>query len=241
MLQSATTDDHAPGAHTDVKGMFDRIAGRYDTANRVMSGGVDILWRRRAMGPLLTGLPQNATLLDLGAGTLDGSIEMARRLPGARVAGADFAKQMLKVGAGKLGTLGTRVAPHGADGHHLPYGRQVFDAAFTAFCVRNLADLPQALGELRRVLRPGAPLVVLEFFRPTKPRFFFDKLWNPHVLPLLGRMVTGDKDAYRYLPESIGRFLSRTEFEDRLRAAGFATVTGEDLFPSGVASLVVAR
>lgn len=227
-------------ARTDVRGMFDRIAGRYDAANRVMSAGVDKRWRKQALLPLLETAGAAPCLLDLGAGTLDGSIEIARRAPGARVAAADFAQQMLRVGVGKVPAPAC-VAPHGADGHHLPYRAQVFDGAFSAFCVRNLVNRPQAFAELRRVLKPGARLVVLEFFRPERPRFFFDRLYNKHILPLVGWAVTGDRDAYRYLPDSIAAFASRREVQGELEAVGFASVTGRELFPAGVASLVVAQ
>jgi demethylmenaquinone methyltransferase/2-methoxy-6-polyprenyl-1,4-benzoquinol methylase len=225
----------------DVRGMFDRIAGRYDAANRAMSAGIDVLWRRKAMGPLLAGLAEGRPprLLDLGAGTLDGALEIRRRRPDAQVVAADFAGQMLRVGRQK--PEATAISAHAADGHHLPYAPAAFDAAFSAFCVRNLRDLPAALAELRRVVRPGGTVVILEFFRPRRTRWFFDRLYNARLLPLVGWLVSGDREAYRYLPASIERFLSRAEFEERLRQAGFATVQGEDLFPSGVASLVVAR
>jgi ubiquinone/menaquinone biosynthesis C-methylase UbiE len=91
------------------------------------------------------------------------------------------------------------------------------------------------------VIKPGGPLVILEFFRPGKTRLFFDKLYNARILPLVGWAVTGDRAAYKYLPESIQRFVSRVEFEAALREAGFADASGEELFPAGVASLVVAR
>src|SRR5688500_14462135 len=142
----------------DVRGMFDRIAGRYDAANRVMSAGVDVLWRRRAMKELLAGLGDSPRLLDLGAGTLDGALEIVRRKPGALVAGADFAREMLKVGRGKLGPHKARIGAHAADGHQLPYADGVFDGAFSGFCVRNLRDLPRAMAELRRVVRPGGTI-----------------------------------------------------------------------------------
>jgi len=224
---------------TDIRGMFDRIAGRYDRANRIMSAGVDVLWRRKAIGKLVVGLGDSPRLLDLGAGTLDGSIEILRRRPGAQVVAADFARNMLVLGRKK--PRAAKVVVQVADGHALPYQGAVFDGAFSAFCVRNLRALDQAMAELRRVVRPGGRIAILEFFRPARRRPFWDGFYNARVLPLLGRAVTGDEAAYRYLPESIAGFLSREEFEARLRAAGFAKVDGGALFPAGVASLVVAE
>ena len=223
----------------DVQGLFNRVAERYDAANRVMSAGVDVLWRRKAIGRLLEGLGATPRLLDLGAGTLDGAIEIARRAPGARIAGADFAREMLRVGRHKI-PAGACIDTHAADGHHLPYRDGAFDGAFSAFCVRNLSDLAAGMRELRRVVRPGGRVVILEFFRPARPRFFFDKIYNARVLPLVGWAITGDRDAYRYLPASIERFATIDEFADVLRAVGFASVDSKALFPSGVASMVVA-
>ncbi len=239
-----TPQTHQPGAPAghSVQEMFDRIAPRYDAANRVMSVGVDILWRRKAIRRLLHGLGDTPRLLDLGAGTLDGALEIARRLPGARIIAADFARQMLRAGKAKLGTddLRARVRPQVADGHALPYATGAFDGAFSAFCVRNLSDLPRAMRELRRVVRPGGRVAILEFFRPERSRFFFDKVYNARVLPLVGWAVTGDREAYRYLPASIAGFRSRDEYAAVLHQAGFAEVDARPLFPSGVASLVVA-
>ena len=228
-------------ATTNVRGMFDRIAVRYDAANRVMSAGVDKLWRGAALAPLLKGTGPNPCILDLGAGTLDGSLAIAKRAPGARVASADFARQMLRVGQHKLREHAAQIGAHVADGHCLPYAAAAFDGAFSAFCVRNLVHRDTAFAELRRVVKPGAAVVILEFFRPEKPRWFFDKFYNKYVLPWVGFAITGDRDAYRYLPESIEAFATRAQVQDELRAAGFTTVSGKDLFPGGVASLVVAR
>ncbi|HVZ89418.1 MAG TPA: ubiquinone/menaquinone biosynthesis methyltransferase [Polyangia bacterium] len=223
----------------DVQGMFNRVARRYDAANRIMSGGIDVVWRKQAITRLLDGLGETPRLLDLGAGTLDGALEIARRAPGARVAAADFAREMLRAGRQKI--HGAPIETHAADGHNLPYRDAAFDGAFSAFCVRNLRDLPRGLGELRRVVRPGGRVVILEFLRPEKPRFFFDRIWNPHVLPLLGWAVTGDRAAYRYLPDSIARFRSAVELEAVMREVGFASVETKALFPAGVATMVVAQ
>lgn len=225
--------------HTDVRQMFDRIAGRYDRANRVMSVGVDRLWRRKAIALLLGGFGEAPVVLDLGAGTLDGSLEILRRRPAARVLAADFARNMLVEGLHKPGAAG--IAAQVADGHVLPYRDSAFDIAWSSFCVRNLRDLRQGMTELRRVVRPGGRVGVLEFFRPPRKRPFFDGLYNARILPVLGRMVTGDAAAYRYLPASIAGFSSRAEFESLLLEVGFARVRGRDLFPAGVASFVVAE
>ena len=227
----------------DVQGMFNRVARKYDAANRIMSGGIDVVWRKKAIARLLDGLGETPRLLDLGAGTLDGALEIARQSPGARVAAVDFAREMLRAGRKKLAAVegsGNRIDTHAADGHDLPYRDGAFDGAFSAFCVRNLRDLLRGLGELRRVVRPGGRVVILEFLRPDKPRFFFDRIWNPHVLPLIGRAVTGDRQAYRYLPDSIAAFRLTAELAALMNEVGFPTVETKALFPSGVATMVVA-
>jgi demethylmenaquinone methyltransferase / 2-methoxy-6-polyprenyl-1,4-benzoquinol methylase len=225
----------------DVRSMFNRVAPRYDAANRVMSAGIDVVWRKKAITCLLAGLGDTPRVLDLGAGTLDGALEIARRAPGARIAAADFAREMLRVGRGKLSADGVGcIETHAADGHHLPYRDGAFDRAFSAFCLRNLRDLPAGLRELRRVVRPGGRVVILEFLRPERTRFFFDRIWNAHVLPLLGWAVTGDRAAYRYLPDSIAHFRSSAEFSALMSEVGFAEVECKPLFPSGVATMVVA-
>jgi ubiquinone/menaquinone biosynthesis methyltransferase len=232
-----STPSLAEAGH-DVRAMFDRVAGKYDAANRVMSGGVDVLWRKKAIGRLLEGLGDAPRILDLGAGTLDGGLEIVRRAPGARVASADFSREMLRAGREKIPS-GAVIDTHNADGHALPYRAAAFDGAFSAFCVRNLHTLPRGLAELRRVVRPGGRVVILEFFRAEKPRWFFD-FYNARVLPLVGWAITGDREAYRYLPDSIAAFRSLDEFVALVREAGFTNVEGTPLFPSGVASMVVA-
>jgi ubiquinone/menaquinone biosynthesis methyltransferase len=236
-VSAATTSLAEEGA--DVRGMFNRIAKRYDATNRAMSVGVDVVWRKRAIARLVDGMGDAPRFLDLGAGTMDGAIEIARRVPGARVAAADFAREMLVAGTPKVKD-GVQIAPHAADGHHLPYRDRAFDGAFSAFCIRNLADLRAGLAELRRVVRAGGRVVLLEFLRPERPRLFIDRIWNGRVLPLIGRIVSGDREAYRYLPDSIGRFRSPAELAALLGEVGFASVETKALFPSGVATMVVA-
>ena len=238
---SATANASLAEAGADVQSMFNRVAPKYDAANRVMSGGIDVVWRKKAIARLLDGLGGAPRVLDLGAGTLDGALEIARRSPGARVAAADFAREMLRAGRDKLPAEEPgRIDTHAADGHHLPYRDAAFDGAFSAFCVRNLRDLTAGLRELRRVVRPGGRVVILEFLRPERTRFFFDRIWNAHVLPLIGWAVTGDRAAYRYLPESIACFRSSAELEAVMREVGFGEVECRPLFPSGVATMVVA-
>jgi ubiquinone/menaquinone biosynthesis methyltransferase len=236
---SATATPSLAEDGADVRGMFNRIAKRYDATNRAMSVGVDVVWRKKAIGRLVEGMGEAPLFLDLGAGTLDGALEIARRIPGARVAAADFAREMLVAGRPKV-KGGVQIHAHAADGHHLPYRDAAFAGAFSAFCIRNLADLPRAMRELRRVVRPGGRVVLLEFLRPERPRLFIDRFWNARVLPLIGRIVSGDRDAYRYLPESIGRFRSPAELAALLGEVGFASVETKALFPSGVATMVVA-
>src|SRR4030095_11835883 len=113
----------------DVRGMFNRIAKRYDATNRAMSVGVDVVWRKKAITRLIDGLGEAPVFLDLGAGTLDGALEIARRVPNARVAAADFAREMLGAGKPKI-KAGTHIDAHAADGHHLPYRDGAFDGAF---------------------------------------------------------------------------------------------------------------
>ena len=135
------------------------------------------------------------------------------------------------------------VETHVADGHALPYGDAAFDGAFSAFCIAQPArPAASGLAELRRVVRPGEPRRHPRVLPTRTGRdFFFDKIYNAHVLPLVGWAVTGDREAYRYLPRSDRRVLrSLGEFAAALQAAGFDDIEGLPLFPAGVASMVVA-
>ncbi|MBI5069054.1 MAG: ubiquinone/menaquinone biosynthesis methyltransferase [Deltaproteobacteria bacterium] len=216
-----------------VRAMFDRIAPTYDLLNRVMTLRVDQLWRRKMIRALE--LRSGQVLLDLCAGTMDVAAEARRRVPGLRVIGADFSLPMLARGAGKTGLPAAQ-----ADALALPFGGARFDAATVAFGMRNLDSLARGLSELARVIRPGGKLGVLEFFRSESAGSrLVHGAYNRLALPVLGRVLSPDPEAYRYLVESMERFASRPEFEEACRQAGFSAVRGQTLFP-GVCGLVLA-
>jgi demethylmenaquinone methyltransferase / 2-methoxy-6-polyprenyl-1,4-benzoquinol methylase len=216
-----------------VRAMFDRIAPSYDLLNRVMTLRVDQRWRRRLVRDLA--LCPGERLVDLCAGTMDVAAEARRQQPAAVVVGADFSLEMLARGAKKTGLPAAQ-----ADALALPFPPARFDAATVAFGVRNLDALDRGLDELARVLRPGGRLGVLEFFRPeSSGSRFVHGAYNRLALPVLGRVLSPDPEAYRYLVASMERFASRPEFEAACRRAGFSEVRGETLFP-GVCGLVTA-
>ena len=214
-----------------VRAMFDRIAPTYDLLNRVMTLRVDQLWRRRAVRTLR--LAPGERLLDVCAGTMDVSAEARRQYPRARVIGSDFSLNMLSRGAVKTG-----LPAAAADALRLPFHDRCATAVTVAFGVRNLDSHEAGLAELARVMRPGARLAVLEFFRPesTGTRAFHGA-YNRLALPVMGRLLSADAGAYRYLVESMERFASLPEFLGSATRAGFREVKGELLFP-GVCGLV---
>ena len=215
----------APGKRADVAAMFDRIAPRYDLLNRVLSLGIDKLWRRttlREMRRRLEGRPAGR-VLDLATGTADLAIALARR-SAEQVVGVDPSVGMLEVGRRKVAAkkLDRRVTLEEGHSESLPFPDDHFDAATVAFGVRNYENLQAGLRETARVLRPEAPLVVLEFSRPAA--FPIKQLYGfyfRHVLPRVGGLVSGDAGAYAYLPESVGVFPDGDDFLREMEQAGF--------------------
>jgi len=196
--------------------MFGRIAHRYDLLNRLLSLGQDARWRRLLAGRAVDARP--SLVLDVCSGTGDVALELARRAP---TLACDFCLPMLARARAKAGARGLALPLHVADALRLPLATASVDAVTVAFGVRNFEDLGAGLDELARVLRPGGVLLVLEFSRPRGVLAPVLGWWASRVPPRLGRFLSGDDEAYRYLPDSVGRFPSGTEFLTVLAAHGF--------------------
>jgi demethylmenaquinone methyltransferase/2-methoxy-6-polyprenyl-1,4-benzoquinol methylase len=209
--------------------MFDRIAPRYDLLNRLLSAGVDRRWRRRCVDLLDVDGP--ARVLDVCTGTADLLIEALARDGRRRGVGLDLSGGMLRRGSAKLRRreLDGRASLAAADAERLPVADGAFDGALIAFGIRNVGEPLAALRELRRVLRPGGRLVVLEFGTPKGIAGAAYRLYFERALPRIGRLVSGDGSAYSYLPRSVARFASPEAFATLLEQAGFARVTRRPL------------
>lgn len=207
--------------------MFDAIAARYDLLNRLLSAGLDRRWRDRAIGALsLTGRER---VLDLCTGTADlATAAMRARPPAARVVAVDFAQAMLHVGREKItqARMVDRIALVRGDATCIPLADGVFDAVTIGFGIRNVENTASACDEMRRVLVPGGRFAILEFAIPKTPGLRTLYLWYfNHVLPRVGRLVSGHTAAYGYLPASVGAFASPAEFVTILRQRGFIEVS----------------
>jgi demethylmenaquinone methyltransferase/2-methoxy-6-polyprenyl-1,4-benzoquinol methylase len=213
--------------------MFDGIAHRYDLANRVLSMGLDLGWRRR----LMRRLPaegrggRKLRLLDVATGTADLAIAAARDERVAEVVGVDVSTGMLAHGAVKVerAGLGERVTLSEGDARSLE-GLADFDALTISFGIRNVPDTAAGLAAMFRALAPGGTLLVLEFAEPQVPLFGTAyRLYRRHLLPRIGGAIAGDRSAYRYLDDTIATFPSGDEFVALLRGAGFVDAAFEPL------------
>ena len=224
------------GKKEEIAAMFDAIAPRYDLLNRVLSGGIDRRWRTKAVNWLKEHEPRR--ILDIATGTADLAVE-AMRLNPEKIVGVDIAEEMLRLGREKLAVLGLddTITLQTGDAERLPFSDSQFDAALVAFGVRNFENLQRGLQDIRRVLRPGGALVVLEFSRPTRfPIKQAYAFYGRYILPAIGRLVSKDRGAYTYLPESIAAFPDGEYFLNELKEAGFDTVQ-EQRLTFGIASL----
>ncbi|HWB28626.1 MAG TPA: bifunctional demethylmenaquinone methyltransferase/2-methoxy-6-polyprenyl-1,4-benzoquinol methylase UbiE [Chitinophagaceae bacterium] len=202
--------------------MFDSIAFRYDFLNRFLSFGIDVWWRKKAISQLKQLQP--GAVLDVATGTADVAIMTYKQLKPAKITGIDISEGMLQLGRQKIEKLGLGqyITLQQGDSETINYPDNTFDAITVAFGVRNFENLEKGLSEMRRVLKPGGKLVVLEFSRPKQPIFKNLCNWYMHVLtPGIGKMFSKDKNAYQYLSKSVQAFPEREEFTGIMQAAGY--------------------
>ena len=222
-----------------IRAMFGSIAPRYDLLNRLLSLGIDRRWRRFAVGQI--GLTGAGRVLDVATGTGDVALEIAAQTPASvSIVGVDFCPEMVELGRVKVeasrhaGRIELQVAPC----EEIPFEDFSFDAATISFGIRNVVDRAKGLSEMRRVLKVGGRIVILEFSTPTSPlfrslyHFYFLK-----VLPVIGGVFSRES-AYRYLPDSVMEFPSREKFKAMMTEVGFRDVRHVDL-TGGIATVYI--
>jgi demethylmenaquinone methyltransferase/2-methoxy-6-polyprenyl-1,4-benzoquinol methylase len=230
---SATNSEQA----RRVREMFANIASRYDLLNHLLSGNVDKRWRSVVAKELFATLSnREARILDVACGTGDLSLKLFASGK-AQIVGIDFCRPMLDIAASKASDMGSSLGFVEGDALNLPFRDSAFAAATIAFGLRNLTSVDAGFKELLRVLQPGGRVAVLEFSKPKAPilrslfRIYFTKL-----LPLFGGLVSGSRSAYKYLPDSVSRFPDQDELAARMKEAGFAEVSYQNL-TGGIAAL----
>ena len=206
--------------------LFDRIAGSYDRLNHLLSLNIDRRWRCRAVSEIPSTIhhPQS-TILDVAIGTADLTLEILRQGKAAHVTGLDVSRQMMAIGEQKVAKAGyaDKVTFDYGSALEMPYENARFDVVTCAYGVRNFSDLQCGLNEMFRVLKPGGQIVILEFSYPTNPfvRACYD-LYFSHILPWVGGLISGNKEAYNYLPASVLHFPKPDAFLTMMKEAGFS-------------------
>jgi demethylmenaquinone methyltransferase / 2-methoxy-6-polyprenyl-1,4-benzoquinol methylase len=210
-----------------IQAMFDAVAPRYDFLNRLLSAGYDRHWRKLAVNEFES--VDNKTFLDVATGTADIILEIASRQPSFnKIIGMDFSQSMLELGKNKVSGLDIKLIPGSAE--NIPLKDKIFDGVITAFGVRNFSDAKQGLREMHRVLKIKGKIVVLEFSFPKNGlfkclyRFYFE-----NILPLAGRIISGHKSAYSYLPTSVSNFPQGNDFKKMLEESGFEDISLKEL------------
>jgi demethylmenaquinone methyltransferase / 2-methoxy-6-polyprenyl-1,4-benzoquinol methylase len=219
-MKAAPPVGENPEKAAQVQAMFDSIAERYDLLNRVLSMGVDRGWRVAAAKAVLQHSPKD--VLDIATGTGDFAIAIQKLAPFAKVTGSDFVPKMLEIARGKAKNLGLDIPFEQGDALALPYAANSFDAVSCAFGFRNFADFRRGLEEFHRVLRVGGRCVILEFPPPPENllgRFY--GLYFRHILPVIGGIVSGRPEAYKYLPESVIAFPKPQALAELMNEVGF--------------------
>ena len=235
-----TQEIQTVGKKNTVRSMFNEIATSYDFLNHLLSGGVDIIWRKKLIRLVKKYQPE--AVLDMATGTADLAIEAARATD-AKITGIDLSNNMVRVGRSKVEKkeLADRISLHVGDAENIIYDAETFDLAMISFGVRNFENLEVGLQELGRVLQVGKPLIVLEFSKPEK--YLVKKLYNCYsynLLPYLGKKISKDDFAYRYLPESIAQFPSGNEFLEIMGNCGF-TDCKQIKLSQGIASIYIGH
>jgi demethylmenaquinone methyltransferase / 2-methoxy-6-polyprenyl-1,4-benzoquinol methylase len=205
-----------------VADMFNQIAYRYDFLNHFLSWGIDRKWRKKAIREL--GLLKPKMILDVATGTADMPIMMMNYLCPERIIGIDISEGMLDIGKHKIVKAGFQktIDLKKGDAEDIPFPDAFFDGITVSFGVRNFQNLEKGLSEMRRVLKPGGGLVVLEFSRPEKGFFLpFYKTYLRFIAPRIGKVFSGNGEAYRYLNESVNAFPEGNEFTDILKKTGY--------------------
>ena len=210
---------------SQVTAMFNKIAPKYDLLNRLLSLGIDTIWRKKAIGQLNG--TDHKVILDVATGTADMTLEIKKQLSPDRIIGLDISSEMIAYGNKKIKkkALDHLIQLEVGDSEQMRFEDNSFDASTVAFGVRNFGNLEKGLSEMHRVIRPGGKIVVLEF---SKPLYFpFKQLFNiyfKYLLPLIGKLTSKDKKAYKYLYESVQAFPDYDDFANILSKLGFRSV-----------------
>jgi demethylmenaquinone methyltransferase/2-methoxy-6-polyprenyl-1,4-benzoquinol methylase len=236
---SETITPYGTGADKkeQVAEMFDHIAPKYDLLNQVLSLGIHKAWRRRTVKQIADLKPR--VVMDVATGTGDLAIEVVKQLKPEKVVGVDISEGMMNLGRQKVKAknLDNIISFQLGDSENLPFAPETFDAITVGFGVRNFAHLEIGMKGMYNVLKPGGKLAVLEFSKPHKfPMKQLVNFYYRFILPLVGRMVSSDKRAYTYLPESIQAFPEGEKFLEVMKKAGFENVKWQPL-TFGVASI----
>jgi demethylmenaquinone methyltransferase/2-methoxy-6-polyprenyl-1,4-benzoquinol methylase len=216
--------------------MFAGIAGRYDLLNHLLSGNIDKRWRRLVAREMSGSLGAGSRVLDVACGTGDLSLALAEAGE-AEIVGLDFCRPMLEIARRKSSANRGSIPFVEGDALRLPFSDESFDAVTIAFGLRNLAGVAEGLGELRRVLKTGGRLAILEFSSPVVPGFRAAfNFYFTRVLPRIGGLISGSRGAYEYLPDSVSKFPNQKRLAGMMREAGFDEVGYRNL-TGGIAAL----
>ncbi len=233
--------DSSDSKKEQVADMFDSIAVKYDFLNRLLSGGVDIYWRKKALGMIKD--RKNDLVLDIATGTGDLAIEANKILNVNKIIGVDISEGMLNVGKDKIKKLGLtgKIELQMGDSEKLLFNDNTFDTVIVSFGVRNFENLLKGLTDMCRVLKPGGTCLVVEFSKPASfPFKQFYWFYSTKILPIIGKLVSKDSSAYSYLPESVKAFPDGKAFLDVFEQAGFKETSVKTL-TFGICSIYLGK